>query len=684
VSKAAAFILACAWANPLGAMGLRPSPVSARIQVAAADWRGANMDGCAAILEPLAWSDPAAAREWAAFLFLQQRYGDVESFFASTPSASLRDDEARLWLARAQLNLSHYQAASVTLQSLSNSARPMALALAAEAASGQGAAWGDAWPAALKATKDTHWDACTALAGAEAAQAAGQDDEAEILYKRAEKADQAYSMIHARLARLYAKQGRIADERIRLERALRVDPDDKDLRQNLDDLLKQHASIKQALDQAEQEKVERFLGRVNPEVSSPELLKGEPLVRVGLLDEAPRFRLKLGGTYLVEAQGRTLPAESTWEVHLASGGGWQMRPLSHPLEAPVFFSDVLRLKPLQAGSTFGLYDVDHGAGYFWATKEDRYYRGVAELRPQKARGITLVNELGLEAYLLSVVPSEAVPTWPMAALEAQAIAARTEAWRSLGHFGAKGYDLCPTVLCAVYAGVGAEHKRSSAAVTNTAGLVLEAPSGRLHPTFYMHHSGGHTQEPGEAWSEEGNAPRMAVVDAPAGAKVRALFPLSPAGLLHYLDDLDGDIDVWARDSSSFRWTLRFSAAEADQWVERRHDISPLKAVLPLERSPSGYVRRVCFVGQDGDSSIGSSDRIRTALKGLKSNLFYAEARMDLDGHLKALLLHGGGWGHGVGMAQVGAKAQADAGSSAPQILQSYFPASHLTRRYPAP
>ncbi len=169
----------------------------------------------------------------------------------------MKDDEARLWLARAQLNLSHYQAASATLQSLSNSARPMALALAAEAASGGGAAWADAWPAALKATKDTHWDACTALAGAEAAQAAGQDDEAETLYKRAERADQAYSMVHARLARLYAKQGRIADARIRLERALRVDPDASDLRQTLNDLLKQPASIKQALDQAEQEKVDR-------------------------------------------------------------------------------------------------------------------------------------------------------------------------------------------------------------------------------------------------------------------------------------------------------------------------------------------------------------------------------------------------------------------------------------------
>ncbi len=140
---------------------------------------------------------------------------------------------------------------------------------------------------------------------------------------------------------------------------------------------------------------------------------------------------------------------------MAAAGGWQMRPLSHPLEAPVLFSGVLRLKPLQAGSTFGLYDVDHGAGYFWATKEDRYYRGVAELRPQRARGITLVNELGLESYLLSVVPSEVpCPAGPWRPWRPRPSAARTAAWGSLGRFGAKGYDLCPTVLCAVYAGVG--------------------------------------------------------------------------------------------------------------------------------------------------------------------------------------------------------------------------------------
>ncbi len=86
----------------------------------------------------------------------------------------------------------------------------------------------------------------------------------------------------------------------------------------------------------------------------------------------------------------------------------------------------------------------------------------------------------------------------------------------------------------------------------------------------------------------------------------------------------------------------------------------------------GYVRRVAFVGESG-TSVGSSDRIRSALRGMKSNLFYAELRLDSAGRLKALLLHGGGWGHGVGLAQVGAKAQADAGGSAPADLKVLLP-----------
>ena len=91
-----------------------------------------------------------------------------------------------------------------------------------------------------------------------------------------------------------------------------------------------------------------------------------------------------------------------------------------PAGASLSFRGALRLQPLDAASTFGVFDVAHGAGYFWAGREHRYYRGVAELRPQAAKGVTLVNELGMEAYLLSVVPSEAWAQWPAESLKAQA------------------------------------------------------------------------------------------------------------------------------------------------------------------------------------------------------------------------------------------------------------------------
>lgn len=666
---------------PLGAMGVGPHSVQGRLQAAGKAWRAADVSASAAILEPLAWADPRAAREWAAFLFVQERYGDLEQFFQVTPSAALKDDEARLWLARAQLDQSHYAGALQTLQALSKTARPLALALVAEAEDGQGIPWPGHWPEALSATAGTRWEASTALAAAERAAAGGHFERAELYYKRAEKADPSYAQVHLRLAEIYRQLDRVKDQRIRLERALRVDPDDKASRKALSSLMAAHSGLRQTLKREQEQAVERFLGRPDPQAAAALTVTGEPLVRVGLLDSAPSFRLTLGGAYAVEGAGRSLPAQSAWEARLARGGGWELRPLSPVTESAVKFSEVLRLVPLDPGSTFGLFDVAAGAGYFWASQEDRYYRGIAELRPQHADGVTLVNELGMEAYLRSVVPSEAPPHWPAAALQAQAIAARTDAWRSLGRFRSKGYDLCPTVLCAVYSGVGAEDPRSSAAVTRTAGEVLEDRRGKLHPTYYMHHSGGYTQEPGEAWGEEKPAPLMSGFDGPDGAKIRGLFPLGPAGLLHYLDDLDGDVDVWARPSSSFRWTLRFSAAEADEWAGRRHPVGPLQAVLPLERSVGGYVRRASFIGDKG-VSIGSSDYLRSALKGMKSNLFYPELRLDAQGKLRSLLLHGGGWGHGVGMAQAGARAQADAGRSALQILHSYFPEGRLKRRYP--
>ena len=225
--------------------------------------------------------------------------------------------------------------------------------------------------------------------------------------------------------------------------------------------------------------------------------------------------------------------------------------------------------------------------------------------------------------------------------------------------------------------------RTTAAVTATAGVVLENARQKLAATFYMHNSGGHTQASSQAWSE-GKDNTVGVVDAPEGsAALKGLFPVGPAGLLRFLDDLDGDLPGWPRQAggATWRWSQRLTPAELASSVSKRHKaLGVLRTVRGLDRSEGGYLRRVQLQGDGGDS-VGSSDYIRSALKGLKSNLFYAELRRDAQGGTAALLFHGGGWGHGVGMSQAGARAMDDAGKVRSEILYHYFPNTRLKKRY---
>lgn len=670
---------ACALPLPLRAWSLWPHPAATAIEDAGRLFRAANLSGAARTLEPFADKDPHARRELLALRFLAQDFAGVQAL-ALSHSAALGDDE-RLIAARADAARADWGACLGQLRRLPQPWAAWPQSLAAEALQAQGDSGAAvAMQRALSLTAGTRLEAATALLAAEGDAAHGDNAAEEAHDKQAEEADPSYTMVHARLARLYQSEGRLKDARIRLERARQVDPDDPELRSALNALLAKAPAQVAALKHEQAQAVRAFYARPNPRVAALALREGEPQVRVGLLDSAPRFALLLGGPYADEASGRTLSAQSAWQLRLAHGGGWELHALS-PSAAPALrFADVLRLRPLDPEATFGLHDVGHGSGYFFAGREDRYYRGLIELRPQGATGMTLVDELGLEAYLLSVVPGEIRAHWPVESLKAQAIAARTEAWRSRGRFKSKGYDLCPSVLCAVYNGAGVEDPRTTAAVTATAGLVLEEDNGRLAPTFYMHNSGGHTQEASEAWGGGQAMPPTATVDAPPGSGLERYFPVTPFSLMAFLDDIDPSLPAWTRDSSTWRWTLRLSADELGTSVKRRHPgVPPLTQVLPLQRSAGGYVQRVLFKG--AAESIGSSDFIRSAIKGLKSNLFYVEPRLAPDGTPRAFLFHGGGWGHGVGMAQTGARAMAAAGYPAEAILHHYFGSDKLQRRY---
>jgi stage II sporulation protein D len=123
------------------------------------------------------------------------------------------------------------------------------------------------------------------------------------------------------------------------------------------------------------------------------------------------------------------------------------------------------------------------------------YRSAARLFINARGLINVINELNFEEYLYGVVPAEMGPTIydEVEALKAQAVAARTYAFRNLGQFEAEGYDICPGPACQAYKGFAAEHELSTRAVRETSGLVLTM-GGKAVDTLYTSTCGGETSD----------------------------------------------------------------------------------------------------------------------------------------------------------------------------------------------
>ena len=144
------------------------------------------------------------------------------------------------------------------------------------------------------------------------------------------------------------------------------------------------------------------------------------------------------------------------------------------------------------------------------TFDGRPYHGTLVVR-SSGRGVSVVNALPLDTYLQGVVPSESPSHWPLAALEAQAVAARSYAVAELRP--TSWYDLVPTTADQVYGGVAAERPRSNHAVYETLGQVLTW-NGQVARTYYSSSSGGRTEAVQDAWPSSAPIPYLRSVPDP--------------------------------------------------------------------------------------------------------------------------------------------------------------------------
>lgn len=265
----------------------------------------------------------------------------------------------------------------------------------------------------------------------------------------------------------------------------------------------------------------------------------------------------------------------------------------------------------------------------------RNYRGRLRIVNDGGR-LLVINEVPIEDYLRGVLPGEVPASFPLEALKAQAVSARTY---TLAHLGAhKYYDICATAQCQVYKGADAETPVHNQAVEATGGLVL-GYGGKPIDAVYHADSGGRTASAGEVWGRD--LPYLAVRDDP--------FTIS-------------------RPWSVTVTPERLAQALAAFGVR----IGPAGKIEAVKYSPSGRITRLRVAGSAGTQILEGNKltRIMSAL-GLPST----QARFSGNG---PWVFSGRGNGHGVGMSQWGARGFAMAGWNFASILAYYYPGTQIS------
>ena len=323
----------------------------------------------------------------------------------------------------------------------------------------------------------------------------------------------------------------------------------------------------------------------------------------------------------------------------------------------------------------------------------RRYRGTLLIQ-SRAGQLQVVNQLGVETYLASVVGSEMPHQWPLAALQAQAVAARTYALRQRG--SGKGWDVKATVASQVYRGVESETDSTREAVRSTRSLVL-VHRGRLIDAVFHSSAGGVTESSGMVWRQQlpylvsvpdhdqhspvhrwqerfdavslrrrlpetGGLDSVEVLSRSGSGRVRQARILGPRGVLL----LTGPE---LRRRLGLKSTLVNFEMVSDQ---ERPGVQPLPAIAPpatASASPGSRIDRITTSVALTGSSKGAATTpvLRSAAPSL---LPMRIQRGSTAGY--QLLVRGQGYGHGVGMSQWGAHGLAEQGADFRTILQHYY------------
>ncbi len=497
-------------------------------------------------------------------------------------------------------------------------------------------------------------------------------------YERALRQDANLTSALLPLARSYLALGRRDTAYRLLQRAELSLPWNEDVRAKLSSL---EDSYPELTETREAELAERTATTRAPRMTTLSSDRDAiPTVRIGLAENVAALQARSGGAWILEEirDGRPISAirgnsEDLFTIQTHNENGLEV--LNENEEPLLLTSETVRIRYLEPERSTVLFDLEFGHGQFSSGREDRYYRGEIEFF-RRGDGMTVVNTVNMEEYLYSVVPSEMPAHWPEAALEAQAIAARSYTIAGMnGRYRARGFDLLSSVASHYYRGISGEHPRTTAAVNATRGQVLRA-NGAVLNAVYSANTAGYTESSASVWGSS-----TALIGVSDKMLPERNEPEAPDQLMRWLESTPPSYSniegLYSR--SAYRWSIW---VHRDDILNRNRNagLGSVTAVTPLARGTSGRVEAVLITGTNG-AEVVRRDAIRSRLGGLRSNLFMVEPKLGPDGQPEYFIFTGAGWGHGVGMCQTGAAGMASDGYNAQDILGHYYPRAELTLSY---
>jgi stage II sporulation protein D len=444
------------------------------------------------------------------------------------------------------------------------------------------------------------------------------------------------------------------------------------------------------------------------------MISQEPIIKVGIFEQYSEVRGDLVGKYNIDhniiVNGAFHAVVENGEVVMYGGHGIELLRAREIRCVPV------------GDCRFVLNDVVIGINFHWERKEDQTFEGGLTLLARPDGTLTAINEISVEKYLTSVISSEMSATAPIELLKAHAVTSRSwlvamlEQKKKISNLGIPSqrtiqteaeltrwydredhdvYDVCADDHCQRYQGVSKIiSSAAKEAVDATRGMFLVYDNEICDARFYKA-CGGMTELFENAWANT-PVPYLASVSdaartyAPVTGEddARSWILSNPDA---YCNTTDGAIlrqvlpSFDQETTDFFRWTVVYSRDELEALILKKSgiDFGTLHALSPLERGPSGRIYKLKIEGSKRTLIVGKELEIRRWLSKshMYSSAFIVETERDSAGVPVSFTFRGAGWGHGVGLCQIGAAVMAVKGFHAEEIVKHYFRNAQLSTLY---